>query len=172
MRDMSLGELILTNLLLLTIWHCAMFAACVLAKPSLFNENRALYRPRGWEQNGRWYAKHLKINVWKDKLPQHVGKDGFSKAHITDLSEDYLNRFILETCRGEWDHWMNCLFFVLSLVINPLLPGIIFGLITLAGNLPFIAIQRYNRFRLLTVRKRLLREKARLQRNGGEEVLA
>lgn len=76
--------------------------------------------------------------------------------HIT-LS--YLDRFIMETCRGEWDHWMCSLYMIVSLIINPFWIGLLLGILVLVGNLPFIAIQRYNRFRLQTLRKRMLRNR-------------
>ena len=66
---------------------------------------------------------------------------------------EYVDEFIFETCRGEWDHWMNCLFVIVALIINPLFLGLIVAAVTLLCNLPFIAIQRYNRFRLQTLRK-------------------
>ena len=90
------------------------------------------------------------------------------EIHIT-LS--YLDRFIMETCRGEWDHWMCCLYAIISLIINPFWIGLILGILVLLGNLPFIAIQRYNRFRLQTLRKRLLREQARMA-SSSDGVLA
>jgi glycosyl-4,4'-diaponeurosporenoate acyltransferase len=163
-RNASPWTVFFLNVLLFSLWSYLMFLACITVKKSTFNPERAMYLPKTWEQNGKWYSKNLKINEWKDRLPQHIGKDGFSKAHLTDLSLEYLDEFIMETCRGEWDHRMCCLYAVISLLINPFLFGLLFALIPLLINLPFIAIQRYNRFRLQTLRKRLLREKARALR--------
>ena len=44
--------------------------------------------------------------------------------------------------------------------------GLIFGFLILLGNLPFVAIQRYNRIRLLTLRKRRVREMERCKVNA------
>lgn len=167
MRGSSIGTILVTNLLLLVLWHYLMFLACVKVKVTMFDPENRFYQARPWEKNGRWYSKNLKINFWKDHLPQHTGKDGFTKEHMeSNITLEYLDRFIMETCRGEWDHWMCCLYFVVSLIINPFLIGMLLGLLTVVFNLPFIAIQRYNRFRLQTLRKRMLREQNKLGPNG------
>ena len=54
-------------------------------------------------------------------------------------------------------HLSGALCAVLLLVINPIGFGLLFAFLDLLGNLPFAAIQRYNRFRLQTLRKRRLR---------------
>ena len=76
-----------------------------------------LYRTKDWEHNGRFYTKYLKIKKWKDYLPQYISKNGFSKRNlmsVTKLNVKYINNFILETCRAEWNHFVCCLYFVIS----------------------------------------------------------
>lgn len=165
MKEESFAGAFLLNALLMCLWHYSMFLVCISIKLSHFNPEKPLFRAREWEENGKWYNRHLKVNEWKDCLPQHVGKNGFSKRHLTDVSPEYLDKFILETCRGEWDHWMCCLYFVISIFVNRFSYGILFGLIAIAINLPFIIIQRYNRFRLLILKKRILRERAKTLTN-------
>lgn len=150
-------QAVFLNLLLLALWHFCMFIACISVSKSLFRPSRALYQPRSWEKNGRWYNDRLHIKKWKDSLPIHTGKDGFDKSSFLGRSLSYIDEFIFETCRGEWDHWMNCLFALIALMINSLVMGLIFALLTVLINLPFIAIQRYNRFRLQALREHLLR---------------
>ena len=104
----------------------------------------------------KWYADHLKINKWKDFLPQHIGKDGFSKDHLDDVSIEYLDEFILETCRGEWNHIANCYFAVVLFIINPFWTAFILTILLFLGNLPFAIIQRYNRFRLVKLKNTLM----------------
>lgn len=146
------------------IWHISSFLLCVNLKGEVFNYKRNCYKPQKWEKNGRWYKDKLKINSWKDILPQHVGKDGFSKEHIQGTSVEYIDDFLYETCRGEFNHRNNAVFAFFILWFNkikkfPKLLSVIFFVCTLIANLPFIAIQRYNRFRLLKVRERLVRKK-------------
>lgn len=150
-------NILFINILLMAIWHLICFLLCVYLNPSHFNYNKKRYQAKDWEQNGKWYAKNLKIKSWKDKLPQHIGKNGFSKAHITHMSIDYLNEFIFETCRAEWNHSYSCLFAVVTLIISPLNVGLFLACLTFAINLPFIAIQRYNRFRLIAAKDKLIR---------------
>lgn len=85
------------------------------------------------------------------------------------MSLDYINRFILETCRAEWAH-RNCLWITVLLVfINKFLTGMIFSFIVLMVNLPYVWIQRYNRIRLIKVRDKILnRSKAKL---GDEKIV-
>ena len=146
------------NVMIVTIWHVVIFIACVKLPNTTFDSSRHRYQAMRWEHGGRWYRDYLKINLWKDKVPQHIGKDGFSKEHLTNISLDYLDEFILETCRGEWMHLNNCICSVVIVLINPLIPGLIFGFLILLGNLPFAIIQRYNRFRLQTLRRKVLRD--------------
>ncbi len=127
-----------------------------------FDHKRKIYQKKDWEKNGRWYKEKLKIHKWKDILPQHVGKDGFSKQHLQGTNIEYLNDFIFETCRGEWNHRVNSFFSVFALIFGILIKNpfvaIIVSTLNLLGNLPFVAIQRYNRTRLLTLKKRIERK--------------
>lgn len=162
LKGFSALQILFLNILVIGVWHVSVFIACIKLPPSYFDCNKSRFRPREWERGGRWYRDKLKINVWKDKVPQHVGKDGFSKSHITDVSIEYLDQFIMETCRGEWNHTTDTFCIVFVLIMNP--PwGLFCSFLILLGNLPFAAIQRYNRFRLLTVRKKLLRDLSRAE---------
>ena len=165
---MSFWKILLYNAIFIAIWHVAAFLLCVYGNTSWFDFRRKRYQIFKWEKNGRWYVKYLKIKLWKDLVPTHVGKDGFSKDHlkIEDLSLPYLDAFLLETCRGEWDHSLCALCAVPVVLLTPQPWGLLFGFLVLLGNLPFVAIQRYNRIRLLTLRKRRLREMERCQANA------
>ena len=161
-------EILLYNIAFVGAWHVVAFVLCVYGSPSWFDFRRKRYQMFKWEKNGKWYVKYLKIKLWKDLVPTHVGKQGFSKDHLDteDLSIHYLAAFLLETCRGEWDHSL-CAFCAVPVVIfNPFPLGLIFGFLILLGNLPFVAIQRYNRIRLLTLRKRRVREMERCKVNA------
>lgn len=164
LRNEPLLNALLINLLLGTIWHYATFFLCISIKKEHFDANRARYRPRKWEKDGKWYAEYLKINKWKDFLPQHIGKDGFSKDHLDDVSIEYLDEFILETCRGEWNHTANCLFAVVLFLINSFWVAFILTILLCLGNLPFAIIQRYNRFRLVKLKNTLIKKAERAKK--------
>lgn len=164
LRNEPLLNALLINLLLGTIWHFATFFLCISIKIEHFDSSRARYQPRKWEKNGKWYADYLKINKWKDFLPQHVGKDGFSKDHLDDVSLEYIDEFILETCRGEWNHIANCYFAVVLFLANSFWIAFILTILLFLGNLPFAIIQRYNRFRLMKLKNTLIKKAERAKR--------
>ncbi len=141
---------------------------CVRMPKTAFDPAKGPYAPKEWERGGRWYRETLKIQAWKDRLPQHNGKNGFSKKHLNNISIEYLDEFIAETCRGEWMHMKGCLCAIITLIINPLLVGIVMSFLVMMANVPFAVVQRYNRFRLLVLRKRRLREirSAQLEQNA------
>jgi glycosyl-4,4'-diaponeurosporenoate acyltransferase len=142
------------NFAIIGFWHLVCFIACQKLPESTFDPARSRYLPKSWERGGRWYRDTLKINLWKDKLPQHIGKGDFSKRHLKDDSIEYLDRFILETCRGEWMHLKSSICALITLVINPLLVGLVAALFITVANFPFAAVQRYNRFRLQALQRR------------------
>ncbi len=155
---------LMINIVLGAIWHYAVFFLCISVPTTLFAPERKIYLPHKWERGGKFYSDVLKINRWKDVLPQHIGKDGFSKDHIDDVSLEYLDEFIMETCRGEWNHTMNCLFSIVLFWMNDMVTALVLTLLLLLGNLPFAVIQRYNRFRLQKLRKTVLRKMHRQNR--------
>lgn len=161
LSDQPLITTILVNILLGAVWHYATFFICIFKDTASFSPDKKMYQPHKWENGGKFYSDVLKINQWKDLLPQHIGKDGFSKNHLDDISIEYIDRFIMETCRGEWNHKMNCWFFVIIMLINPLFIGLILTFLLFMGNLPFVFIQRYNRLRLQKLRKAVI-HKAKL----------
>ncbi len=161
LREQPFLNVLLINLLLGAIWHYATFFLCISISTRAFNAELKMYRPHKWERQGKFYNDVLKINRWKDFLPQHIGKDGFSKDHIDDVSIEYLDEFIMETCRGEWNHTMNCLFAVVLFFINTFPIALLFTFCLFLGNLPFAIIQRYNRFRLQKLRHTLVRKMER-----------
>lgn len=158
LKNSSFLDMLIWNIVIVLIWHVVFFIACQKLPESTFSPQKERYAEKPWEHGGRWYREYLKIQLWKDKVPQHIGKEGFSKRHLTDVSIDYLDQFILETCRGEWLHCKNCICTVVVLLVNPFLVGAVISFLILLGNLPFAIIQRYNRFRLQILRKKRLRD--------------
>lgn len=145
------------NVIAILLWHALVWIFCLYAGTSFFNPSKTIYKIRSWETNNAFYINKLRIKKWKDKLPQYVAKGGFSKKQLKNASEmstEYIKRFIVETCRGEWDHLMCCTYSIIAFLINPPFYATMFSAIVIFCNLPFIAIQRYNRIRLLRVYKK------------------
>lgn len=117
------------------------------------SRDRWLFRERRVECGGRMYARTLRISRWKDRLPEAgaLFAGGISKRRVTAAEQGGLERFVVETRRAELAHWLAAW------------PGVVFGLWNppavvpimvaygLAVNLPFIAVQRYNRIRAARV---------------------
>lgn len=109
-----------------------------------------LLRARGWERGGRTYARRLRIQRWKAHLPEAgaVFSGGVSKRRLTgSVGRDGLARFVAETRRAERGHWLAMAGGPLFALWNPV-SGL--GLMLAYGvvvNVPFIAVQRYNRQR-------------------------
>ena len=99
-REESIAGALIVNILLGCIWHFITYIVCISVDDSFYDADKKMYQPHKWERNGRFYSDVLKINRWKDHLPQYVGKDGFSKDHLEEVSVSYLDRFIMETCRA------------------------------------------------------------------------
>ena len=150
------GKVVLINFFLMLAWHLIILVICMNLSTSFFNPKKQMYTTRNWEKNGSFYINVLKIKKWKDKLPQFVAKKGFSKRSLkslTRINNEYIERFIVETCRAEWNHFMCSMYWVISFCINSTLYAILFSLIPILVNLPFLFIQRFNRIRLLKLIK-------------------
>lgn len=127
-----------------------------------FHWDRFPFALYGWEREGRFYAK-LKIERWKNKVPD---KSKFVPTTVRksvglDRSCAHMWRLVQETCVAELVHWALLVVSpaVLLLMDPPysIAAAVLYGL----SNLPFIAIQRYNRPRLVRAALRAeRREKA------------
>lgn len=117
-------------------------------------------RERAFERGGRWYRRWLRIDRWKDRVPEAgaLFAGGTSKRELPALDDAGLEKFVRETRRAELGHWWAMSCGPLFVLWNPPLPaGLLVGY-GVAVNLPFIAIQRYNRARTRAV---LARRRAR-----------
>lgn len=101
-------------------------------------------------------CRRLGVHRWKDALPEAgaVFEGGVSKRHLVGTSTAALVQFSSMTRRAEMAHWTAALVSPLFVLWNP---AWIAGLMVVYGvgvNAPFIAIQRYNRARLLRLIER------------------
>ncbi|CAN5474789.1 hypothetical protein BH10ACT10_BH10ACT10_03350 [soil metagenome] len=118
-----------------------------------------LLAPRGFEVGGQWHRRRLRIHRWKDKVPEagDLFRGGVSKRELPSYNVAGLQLFVRETRRAELAHWWAMACGPLFVLWNPPLAS---GLLVAYGvgvNLPFIAIQRYNRFRTQRIIERLSR---------------
>lgn len=114
----------------------------------------------------KFYEK-LKIRKWKDLVPEIGHFTGFRKNKIADpKSVEYLDRFLLEACYGEIGHFYSLFTGFLLLLLFPLtkiwfavsLPVCI---VNIFMNLPSLFILRYNSYKLVVLKKNLLKKQNR-----------
>ena len=152
----------LTILLDIVVW--GMFHTLTGLAAHRLDERRLaqdgwLLRQRPFEDGGRWYRRRLRIQRWKDRLPEagSLFRGGVSKRQLPAYDIAGLTLFARETRRAELAHWWAMSCGPVFLLWNPPLAA---GLLVTYGvviNLPFIAIQRYNRFRIDALTDRLSR---------------
>ena len=126
---------VVLNLAAWLVIHLGVAWAGTRAPKRLFDPAYPLYRIRSWELNSHFYEVILGIRSWKDRLPDWGGRfrGGFFKRSLETSSPEYLQRFILETCRGEAVHWA-----VLSMALpfflwNPWWAGVDHGFLRRCG---------------------------------------
>ena len=114
-----------------------------------FAGDSRLYRLRDFEDHGRFYER-LRIKRWKDRLPEAgaLFTGGFSKRSVKTLDRSVFERFVVETRRAEWTHWVIMLATPVFLVWNWWWVELLMIVYALAANLPCLLVQRYNRARL------------------------
>lgn len=107
-----------------------------------------LLRQRAFEDDGRWYER-LAIRRWKDAVPEAGAffSGGMSKRRLPLAGEGGLTRFVVETRRAELGHWSAMACGPLFVLWNPPAVAVVMIAYGIVVNAPFIAIQRYNRWR-------------------------
>lgn len=127
----------------------------------LYNPDLAFYREHAFEKK---LYKRLQVAKWKDKFPEKGSMVGFSKKSLKSPPDPaYVNQFITETCIGEFVHYLWAIFGFLSLPLTFLVDGTgrymhvfaIMATLNLLVQIFFSIIQRYNRPRLIKLKRML-----------------
>ena len=115
-----------------------------------FQKERALFRTRGFENDGALYRRVLLVHRWKGLLPEAGATfaGGFAKRSLAGAGAGYLERFVAETRRAELTHWLPLPLSLTFFLWNPPSVAIWMPLFALVVNAPFIVVQRSNRPRL------------------------
>ena len=151
----------LTIALYFVVWAVVpLFCAflCLRLPARFFRPDAFLWRAHRWEKEGRVYDDIFHVRAWKRLLPDGGAafhKRGYRKKNLTDYSEANLERFLVESARGELTHWLAILpFWVFGLFSPPVVVWLMLAY-ALAVNVPCIIAQRYNRPRVLAVLARV-----------------
>lgn len=115
-----------------------------------------LLRARRFEARGTWYRRRLRIHRWKDRVPEagDLFRGGVSKRQLPSYDVAGLQLFAQETRRAELAHWWAMACGPLFVLWNPPVAAVLLVAYGVGVNLPFILIQRYNRFRTQAVIER------------------
>ncbi|HSF35080.1 MAG TPA: hypothetical protein VLA70_03145 [Nocardioides sp.] len=152
---------IVVDVLAWGVFHAATgYAAHRLSDERLARDGWGL-RERRFEDRGRWYRRRLHIHRWKDRVPEAgaLFDGGVSKRELPAMDAEGLELFVRETRRAELGHWWAMWCSPLFVLWNPPLAAALLAAYGVLVNLPFIAIQRYNRFRTQAVLERLSRRR-------------
>ena len=116
-----------------------------------------LLAPRRFEGSGEFYRRRLRIHAWKDRLPEAgaLFDGGVSKRALPGRDRAGIELFVGETRRAELAHWWAMLPGPLFVLWNPPAAAVVHVGYGVAVNLPFVAVQRYNRLRAAGVLRRL-----------------
>lgn len=127
-----------------------------VAPASWFQEDCFPYRCYSWEQDGRFYQR-FGIRKWQAKVPDmsKILPGTMQAKKVSGNFQEELPRMITETCIAEWIHVLLCVAVLPCLWIWPGWGGIVFTVIYIFANIPFILIQRYNRPRLVGIRNKM-----------------
>ncbi len=137
-----------------------------------FADDGAITRLRAFESEGRWYERRLRIEAWKRRIPEAGGffDGGYSKRSLPSRDTADLERYAAETRRAEVTHWVLVASAPLFVLWNPPALAAVQVGYAAAANLPCIAIQRYNRARLLRLLGRRRRRGAAGSGTGSQPV--
>ena len=153
---------IVVDILAWGVFHAATgYAAHRLGDDRLARDGWGL-RARRFEAGGHWYRRRLRIHRWKDRVPEAgaLFDGGVSKRELPAPDDEGLRVFVRETRRAELAHWWALWCSPLFLLWNPPLAAALLVSYGVLVNLPFIAIQRYNRFRTQALLERLSRRRS------------
>jgi glycosyl-4,4'-diaponeurosporenoate acyltransferase len=155
----------LTIILCFVVWPVLQVGAaliCLNLPNRFYSPDSFFFRAHRFENEGRIYDRIFRVSRWKHLLPDGGmvwKKRGFKKKKLDSFSEEILNRFLVESARGELTHWLAIFpFWVFWFFTPPIVPWIML-IYALLVNMPCIIAQRYNRPRVQRVLIRKQRPK-------------
>lgn len=130
---------------------------CFLIPDIYYKPGSWVFRSHKWEKEGKIYVKILKVNKWKKYLPDGGAafKKGYKKRNFTNYTRQGMEKYLVESCRGEMSHWLAIIPFWVFGFIAPIWIIIPMFLYALAINIPCIVAQRYNRPRFIALLLRI-----------------
>ena len=140
----------LTIVLLNCLGIPAVHLAIALLCEQLSDHHFVRFFPSAAPKPNKFYEKYLFIRRWKHLLPDGAPWfDGFPKKKLKSTEPDYLRKFILETRRGEFSHWIQWILITGFIAWNPFPANLVIIAYAFASNVPCLVNLRHTRQRLL-----------------------
>jgi glycosyl-4,4'-diaponeurosporenoate acyltransferase len=137
--------------------HLSIGYWCSKLPVERFNPNKRIYRTHAWEKDGEIYQRIFKVRAWKDYIPSgaSVYASGYSIKNLRSYSIADLERWLCESCRAEFCHWMMIFPGFFFFLWNSIEVG--WGMVAYAvlNNLVPIIMQRFNRPRIRKILNQL-----------------
>ncbi len=123
-----------------------------------FNPQSPLFKERACEQGGKIYEELFRVTRWKSWLPSGGKFFGiFSINSFRSADSGYAHKWLVESSRAEFTHWVAMLPALLFFLWNPFNAWIINILYAFFANMPCIISQRYNRPRVMRLMSKRLK---------------
>lgn len=131
-------------------FHLGIGYTCSKMPVDYFDPQKKMYQIREWEENGEFYQRHFRVRAWKGFIPSgaSVYANTFKIKHLPTNSPEYLRRWIKESCRAEFCHWVMIIPGFLFFLWNSVEVGWWMVVYAFANNMVPIIMQRYNRPRI------------------------
>ena len=161
-------ETVILDVIAWALFHLGIGYYSSTISPERFNPDNRMYQPRKWEKEGGIYDKIFKVRSWKKLIPNGSAlySSGYSIKNLRSSQIGELDRWLRESCRAEFCHWMMIIPGFFFFLWNSVEAGWAMVMYAIINNLIPILMQRYNRPRarkLITlVRKRTEYETGRM----------
>lgn len=138
------------NVFIWTFLHSGISFCSSRIPVERFRINNPLYQTFCWEKNGMLYQRLFHVRSWKRFIPQgsKLFRDGFSLQKLSSLDSIYLKRWLQESIRAEFCHWMMVFPSVFFFLWNSELGGWLMVAYAALNNFFPIVAQRFNRPRI------------------------
>ncbi len=141
--------IVLLNVIGIPVSHLLIAWRTTRLASERFQPQSPLFRIRTWEKHGTFYERFFRVRAWKDKLPDGASWfSGFAKGSLQSRDQAYLTDFRIETCRGEFSHWVQMTAILLFVIWNPYPANTVIIVYAILSNLPCLVSQRHTRARL------------------------
>lgn len=158
-------ETLVLDIFAWVVFHLSIGYSCSRIPIERFDPQKSRYQTKTWEKDGEIYQKLFHVKEWKKFIPSGaaVYKGAYEIKHIHSFNIDNITRWLKESCRAEFCHWVMILPGFLFFLWNSVEMGLCMVAYAVLNNFVPIIMQRYNRPR---VRKILAQLEMKTRQKG------